>query len=167
MKEYVSKPKEFIYLATLILGFGVAYLLLKFDFSANNKDFMSLIWGFALFLALFLTFWSYGKKKRIIRIDEIGIEYYNPKLNFTANFSDIILVKSYQEMEKSTENLIVMTEDNTLSISTAFYEKAKLVDVFNSMIAIAPKYPNIKIEDDRLWEYGAEEKVINEGREIS
>jgi len=33
------------------------------------------------------------------------------------------------------------------------------------LVAIAQKYPNIKIEDDRLWEYGAEEKIINEDSE--
>lgn len=148
---YTSKPKEFKWLAGLLLISMLVWVVTIIDFQDLSANWEKASGLFVLAVALFYFFWSYGNKKRSIIITDNKVEYTNPKLHFSAKFEDIILVKSFQDVNKSTENLIVMTEDDTLSISSAFFDIEKLIDCYNKLITIAKNYDNITVEDDRAW----------------
>lgn len=150
MKIFESKPKEFYYLAILIIGFGLVYMLTVIDFSAPNSSVL-VLWGSILIIAIGVFFISYGKKRRKIIVYDNKIEYYNPKLNFQADYKDIVLIKSFQEIKKTRENLIVMTEDKTLSVSSTFFDEQLLIECFRELLNKSKDYENITIEDDRLW----------------
>lgn len=148
---FMSKPKEFKWMAfvVLIASFGwIASMMMKTDIRENPLQPLAL-GVFAL--AIFYFFWNYGNKKRSIEIYDDKIEYKNPKLAFSANFKDVLVIKTFQDVNRSTENLVILTEDDTLSVSTAFFDSDKLHECFFLLLEKARNFENIKIEDDRLW----------------
>jgi hypothetical protein len=150
MKVYESKPKEFRHLAILIMGFGIVYIFNTVDFASSNY-LPVLLWGLFLILGIGYFFYSYGKKTRKIVVSDEKLEYFNPKLHFSVDLKDIILIKSFQEMKKSTENLIIMTEEETLSISSNFFDRILLVQCFRDLQEHFKDDKKIAIEDDRDW----------------
>jgi len=85
----------------------------------------------------------------MLRLYDDGIEYLQSKPKFSSNWNDIVLLKSFQELGKSSKNLILMTETDTLSISSAFFKEEYLVEAFNIIKDL--KRENICIEDDINW----------------
>lgn len=149
-KEYSVKLKAFSLLANLIFIFSIAYMLNVMI--TGNKDSISSALSLGilgLIAGLFLFYFS--RKKRTLHIYNDKIEYSKPKVEFSALWEDVVLIKTFKEVNKQSENLILMTKDESiLSISTAFFEREKLIAAFKDMkFLLADK--NIRFEDDRDW----------------
>lgn len=149
--EYSTILKTFKYLAFLIFAFSIAYLLsgvLDGSKEALSKSVSAGLLGIGA--GAFLLY--FGNKKRTITIYHDRIEYLKPKIDFEAKWDDVILVKSFQEISRKTENLVVMTNDERiLSISTAFFDRDKLISAFRDIKNLLSNRDNITFEDDRQW----------------
>ncbi len=155
-KIYSSKPKEFKLLALFMLISAVAWAATMMDFSNLGDNYMQPAGLTVIGLALFFLFWGYGNKNRRIVLSNDKIEYMNPKTTFSAKYSAITVVKSFRDMNKNTDNLVILTEEDTLSVSAAFFDRKLLIKCFQELNEIAKKNENIIVEDDRLW---LEEKI--------
>ncbi|MFA5511786.1 MAG: hypothetical protein WC313_04985 [Candidatus Kapaibacterium sp.] len=151
ISEYSTTLKSFTYLSYLIIILSILYIVtgvMDGDKEALAQSFSGGLLG--LFAGGFLNF--FGRKKRTLKISKEKVEYHNPKVVFSADIGDIVLVKSFKEMNRKTENLVVMTSDeNILTISTAFFSRNKLISAFNDLKKLSTEYPDITFEDDRAW----------------
>ena len=150
-KVFSAKLKAFNYLSYLILAFSVVYIINSFR-SYEPEQITGIVSGgiFALIIAAF--FWVIGKRERKIIVSDNGIEYISKKKEFETTWDKLILIKSYREEKKETENMILLNEDDSiLSISTAFFDRHVLLDAFEYIVKKAEEYENISVEDDRLW----------------
>ncbi|MBX3042760.1 MAG: hypothetical protein KIT33_12665 [Candidatus Kapabacteria bacterium] len=149
--EYSTKLKSFSYLSFLIIVLSGAYLvsgLIAGDKQSLSESVSGGLLG--LFAGGFL--YHFSRKKRTLKLYPDKIEYLKPQPEFTANWDDIILVKSFQEMNRRTENLVIMTKDEqVLSISTAFFDREKLINAFRDIQIILSERSGITFEDDRKW----------------
>ncbi len=149
-KSYESKSKDFNWLGWSIIAFSILLVVMKTDFFTKGSILMAI--GGLVFAGLVGAYFiSYGNRIRKIVLNNKAIEYYNPKLNFSVPYEDIILVKSFQDIKKSTSELVILTEDKSYSVASTFYDKTKLIQCFRDLCEIVKDYPEIKIEDDRLW----------------
>ena len=148
MKEFSSKPVYFTYLGILVLVFAITFAFNIIDFKIEQKSILYVLIsivasGFFFFL---------GNKKRKIIIDNNQFAYYSSNNPFIADLKDIIVIKSFQELGKSAENLIIIKEDESiLTISSAFFNIEELQKAFIHLNELAKNYPNISIEDDLNW----------------
>jgi hypothetical protein len=151
ISEYSTKLKSFKLLSILILSISIIYLLSGIlDGSKQVLTETVSISLLGIFGGSFLFY--FGQKKRTIQIYDNKIEYLKPEINFSANWEDVILVKSFKELNRKTENLIIMTKDEELlSISTAFFDRDKLVAAFKDIKNNFSDKSNITFEDDRNW----------------
>lgn len=151
ISEYSTKLKSFTYLAFLILVLSGSFLvsgIIDGDTQSLSESVSGGLLG--LFAGFFLLY--FGNKKRTLVIYSDKIEYLKPEIDFESSWNDVVLVKSFQEMNKKSENLIIMTKDEQiLSISTAFFDRDKLVSAFRDMKHLLKDRPEITFEDDRLW----------------
>lgn len=150
-KEFTAKLKAFRYLSYLILVFSLVYIVNSFR-SYEPEQLSGIISGgvFAIVIAAF--FWVIGKRERKIVVSEKGIEYISQKKQFDSSWDKIVLVQSYREENKETENLVVLNEDDTfLSVSTAFFDREIILDAFEYIVKKAKEHEHITIEDDRAW----------------
>lgn len=152
-KKFSAKLKSFKFIALFILAFGVTITFNSLvdgldKLSENSMVFTSGI----LTILVGLFFLNYSRKKRTIIVDANGIEYHTSKPDYTVNWSDLVLVKSFREEGKNTENLILMDKnEEVLSVSSAFFERDKLISAFRYIVKNIPESGNTKIEDDRNW----------------
>lgn len=149
-KSYESKAKDFNWLGWAIIGFTVIVVVMKTDFFTKGSILVAL-GGLVIGGLVGAFFIFYGNKIRKIVLTAKGIEYYNPKLYFSVRYEDMILIKSFQDIKKSTSELVILTEDKSYSVASTFYDKTKLIQCFRDLCEIAKDYPQITIEDDRLW----------------
>ncbi|HRP02658.1 MAG TPA: hypothetical protein PLE30_08430 [Candidatus Kapabacteria bacterium] len=148
LKSYTVKMKAF-----QALGAGIIFMALIYSFGAYapNKEALSNI---ILLSFISLAFGVYlliiGNKRRTLTIFERGVEYKESTVNFSAQWEDIILLKSFQELGKKTTNLIIIKEnEELLTISSAFFDSEHLINAFNYINNL--KLPNITVEDDLKW----------------
>lgn len=152
-KKFSAKLKSFKFIALFILAFGVTITFNSLvdgldKLSENSMVFTSGI----LTILVGLFFLNYSRKKRTIIVDANGIEYHTSKPDYTVNWSDLVLVKSFREEGKNTENLILMDKnEEVLSVSSAFFERDKLISAFRYIVKNIQESGNTKIEDDRNW----------------
>jgi hypothetical protein len=149
-KSYESKAKDFNWLGWAIIGFTLLLVVMKTDFFTKGSVLMA-IGGLVLGCLVGIFFIFYGNRVRKIVLTAKGVEYYNPKLDFSVRYEDMILIKSFQDIKKTTSELVILTETQSYSVASTFYEKAKLVQCFRDLCEIAKDFPQITIEDDRLW----------------
>lgn len=149
-KSYISKAKEFVYIAWAIIGFSMLLILTKVDFS-DKGSILFAVGATILTVAVGALFISYGNRTRKIVLTAKGVEYYNPKLDFSVPYDKIILLKSFQDIKKTTSELVILTEDQSYTVASTFFKKEILVECFRDLCAKAKDYPEIVIEDDRLW----------------
>jgi hypothetical protein len=151
VNEYKVKLVAFQLLAYIIIVFAIAYMVNSYG-TDNNFYIKESIAGGLISLFAGILFLYLGSKTRTIKIYQNGLEYLNHRVMFRVKWDEIAVVKSFQDNSKQTENLIIITEDDRLlDISTAFFNKEKLIDAFNQIIGIVKTKENITIEDDRLW----------------
>ena len=151
ISEYSTKLKSFSYLAYLIIVLSIAYII-NGAIDGDKESLSIAVSGglLGLFAGGFLLYFS--QKKRTLVIYNDKIEYLKPKVEFTSSWDDIILVKSFQEMNRKTENLVIMTKDEEiLSISTAFFDRDKLVSAYRDIHKLLNSRDDITFEDDRQW----------------
>ncbi|MEI6090097.1 MAG: hypothetical protein WCR42_06575 [bacterium] len=149
-KSYESKAKDFNWLGWAIIGFTALLVIMKTDFFTKGSILMAL-GGLVLGGLVGVFFILYGNRVRKIVLTDTGIKYFNPKLDFSVRYQDMILIKSFQDIKKTTSELVILTEDKSYSVASTFYDKTKLIQCFRDLCEIAKDYPQIKIEDDRLW----------------
>jgi ABC-type transport system involved in multi-copper enzyme maturation permease subunit len=151
ISEYSTKLKSFRYLSYLLLLISVTYLLSGIiDGDKQSLSESVSIGLLGIFAGGFLFY--FAQKKRTIQIYDDKIEYLKPKIDFSANWDDVVLVKSFKEINKETENLIIMKkDDDILSISTAFFDRNKLVSAYNDIRNLQKNNEKVTFEDDRLW----------------
>jgi len=149
-KSYESKAKDFNWLGWAIIGFTALLVIMKTDFFTKGSILMA-IGGLAIGSLVGIFFIYYGNRVRKIILTDNGIKYFNPKLAFSVHYKDMILIKSFQDIKKTTSELVILTEEQSFTVSSTSYEKAKLIQCFRDLCEIAKTYPQIKIEDDRLW----------------
>lgn len=151
LKRYGVRLKAFQYLSYIILVFSGVFLL-DATTSANvaaNADrisigIMGLIGGGFIFY--------FGRKQRKFLIFADRIEYWTSKCEFEATWNELELVKSFQELDKKPEYLVLMTSDNrVLKISTSFFDRELLIAVFLDLLAISKNNEFMTIEDDLAW----------------
>lgn len=149
-KVFSVKLKIFSYLAFAIIAFGVVYsvnALINYE-----GDYRSAVSGGLFTIVIGLFFYFYGQRTRKIIVDKNGIEYHNAKARFDISWENLILIKSFQEQGKSSENLILIdNNEHVLSISTAFFDDYVLKDAFRYIVEKSKNFENITIEDDRKW----------------
>lgn len=146
IKQYCVKLTSFKMIGWLIIIMGTLYFVNNFS---PNGDISNAISYFILIIIIGLFFLYFGSKKRCLQIFEDRIIYKEATEKFNEKIEDIILLKSFQELNKNTTNLIIMTENNTLNISSAFFKEEYLKDAF--IIIKNMNLENIKIEDDLDW----------------
>lgn len=151
IREYSTKLKTFQYMAFIVLVFSFAYVLSEFNPSDPESLSSSISMGIlGLILSGFLFY--FGSKTRIIKLYDDKIEYIKGKTEFSSDWNDIVLAKSFKEQNRNTENMILMTEnEQILDISTAFFDKKKLIECYNEIVEINKNRENFTIEDDRNW----------------
>ena len=151
ISEYSTKLKSFRYLSYLLLLISVTYLLSGIiDGDKQSLSESVSIGLLGIFAGGFLFY--FAQKKRTIQIYDDKIEYLKPKIDFSANWDEVVLVKSFKEINKETENLIIMKkDDDILSISTAFFDRNKLISAYNDIRNLQKNNEKITFEDDRLW----------------
>jgi hypothetical protein len=151
ISEYSTKLKSFGYLAYLIIVLSIAYIL-NGAIDGEKESLSIAVSGglLGLFAGGFLLYFS--QKKRTLVIYNDKIEYLKPNVEFASSWDNIILVKSFQEMNRKTENLVIMTRDEEiLSISTAFFDKDKLISAYRDIHKLLNGREGITFEDDRQW----------------
>ncbi len=146
VKEFCVKLTSFKLIGWLILLMGTLYLITNYS---PSTDLYSSITFFIIISVIGLFFLYFGNKKRCLLILKDKIIYKEAQEKFNETFDKIILIKSFQELNKSTTNLIIMTEDNTLSISSAFFKEDLLIDAFKTLKSM--NLLDIKFEDDLNW----------------
>ena len=149
-KSYESQAKDFNWLGWAIIGFTLLLVVMKTDFFTKGSV-LTAIGGLLLGALVGIFFILYGNRVRKIVLNTDGIEYYNPKLDFKVRYEEIILIKSFQDLKKTSSELVILTEDKSYSVASTFFDKTKLICCFQDLCEIAKNYPQIKIEDDRLW----------------
>lgn len=149
-KTFESKAKDFNWLGWAIIGFSLMLVLINININSIKSIIASSIYT-VLGIVLGFLFIKYGNIKRKIIISDEKVEYYNKKLSFTVKIEDIILIKSFQDVNKTTSELVILTENETYTVSSAFFEKSVLKQCFRELCNVASSFENIKIEDDRLW----------------
>lgn len=149
--EYTTKLKSFQLLSFVIFIFTITYVINGIIPGEEQSLSQPISYGIlGLFAAGFLFY--FGQKKRSILIYNDRIEYRKTKSEFIANWSDIVLVKSFSEMGKKTESLILMTsDDELLTISSAFFDREKLISAFNKIVELNTGREDLTVEDDRNW----------------
>ncbi len=148
--QFVSKPVYFSYIGFLVLAFSLTFFFNEFE---NIQDFNnnSLLYVLLSLIASSLFFFL-GSKKRIISFDDTGISYTSSNMPFIAKWDEIMLIKSFQELGKSPENLIIIKNNEELqTISSSFFNIDTLMTAFREICKESSKYPNITIEDDLKW----------------
>lgn len=150
VKEFKVKLQSFTMIGWIIIVMGIAYFLgSSGDFS---KDYLQeTLPGLIISLLFGVFFLFFGNKSRKILIFEDRIEYIETKPKFTILWNDLILLKSFQEMGKASSNLILMTENESQSISSAFFKKDYLAESFNIIKELNKENVNLTIEDDLEW----------------
>ncbi len=149
MKEFSSKPVYFTYLGIMVLTFSITFALNIIDlkFVEQNSIFYVLL---SLIASGF--FFYLGNKKRRLVVDENQIAYYSSNMPFVSPWKEIAVIKSFQEMGKSAENLVIIKEDDSiLTISSAFFNIEELQNAFIFIANIAKSHQSISIEDDLNW----------------
>lgn len=151
IKVFSVRLKTFKYLAYLIVIAGFAYVIDAV--SRNTPESLSGAFTYGLIVLIVGGFFFYfGRKERSFKFYEDRVEYWTSNNSFIAKWEDIALIKSFQEMGKTSEDLIIMKEnEETLSVSTAFFDKFVLNDVFKELVEVSKVNEHITIEDDRLW----------------
>lgn len=148
ISEYSVKLTSFQLLGGGIIFMSIIYFLN--DYGTNYEVLSRIISLLIIGLAVGGFFIFFGNKKRSLIIYENGVEYKEGKVKFEANWNDIILLKSFQEMGKSASNLIIMKEDEDhLSLSSAFFKIEYLIAAFKDIQSL--NLDNITIEDDLNW----------------
>lgn len=151
VKEYKVKNTSFQLLAYILIVFAIAYMANSYG-TGNNNYFIESITGGLITLFAGILFLYLGYKTKMIKIYQNGLEYLNHRVMFRIKWDEVAVVKSFQDRNKQTENLIIIADDDRLlDISTAFFNKDKLIEAFNQIIEIVKTKENITIEDDRLW----------------
>ncbi len=147
IKEFSVKLISFKLIGGILILMSVLYFI---NGLGTNPETMSESFsGSFLGLIVGIFFLYFSTKQRMLRLYDDGIEYLQSKPKFSSNWNDIVLLKSFQELGKSSKNLILMTETDTLSISSAFFKEEYLVEAFNIIKDL--KRENICIEDDINW----------------
>jgi hypothetical protein len=149
-KTYESKAKDFNWLGWAIIGFTAILVATKTDFFTKGSILLSIA-GLLLGCLGGTLFILYGNRTRKIVLTEKAVKYFNPKLAFSVPYADMILIKSFRDLKKTTSELVILTEDESYTVASTFYDKTKLILCFRDLCEIAKNYPQIKIEDDRLW----------------
>lgn len=151
INEYSTKLKSFSYLSFLIIVVSVSYMIsgiIEGDKESLSRAISGGLLG--LFAGGFIFYFS--QKKRTLSIYKDKIEYLKPKVEFSELWENIILVKSFKEINRKTENLVIMTSDERiLSISTAFFEREKLIKAFREIHNLLMDKKEVTFEDDRDW----------------
>lgn len=152
LKEYSTTLKSFKLMGFIILIFSLAYIINEYN--PDSKESLSLIISLGILAIIFSSFLFYfGQKKRTIKLFNDRIEYSKSKVEFDILWKEIILIKSFKEMNKSSENLVIMTKNEEIyTFSTAFFEREKLISCFNEIININLNREDFTIEDDRQWQ---------------
>jgi hypothetical protein len=149
--EYKVKNSAFQMLAYILIVFGLAYMANSYG-RGDNNNFIESIAGGLIALSAGLLFLYLGSKTKAIKIYRNGLEYLNQRVLFRVKWDEVAVVKSFQDRNKETENMIIITEDERLlDISSAFFNKEKLIEAFNQIIEIVKTKETVTIEDDRLW----------------
>jgi len=148
INTYTVKLSAFQAIGGGIILMSIIYFFNDFQISPEILKQLSSVLIIGLAVGGFFLY--FGNKKRTLIIYEDGIEYKESKVKFSANWSDVMLLKSFQEMGKSSSNLIIMKEDEeTLTISSAFFKIEYLISAFNAVKSLNKE--NITIEDDLNW----------------
>ncbi len=151
IKTFSQKLNAFKYLSYLIFFVVLVYAINGIDF--NDKNSLSEIFSISL-LGLFASgfLFYFGNKERLLSIYQEKVEYKKSIIDFEANMKDIVLIKTFREINSKTDSLIIMTNDeNILSISTAFFDMDKLLEAMKLLVEINQKRDDFRVEDDRNW----------------
>lgn len=156
IKRYAVKLKAFQFLSYLIIIFSVAFIITASSIGNRNESAQEIAYGvMGLIGGAFIYY--FGRKERKFLIFSDRIEYWTSKVEFIGEWDNISLVKSYQEMGKKAEYLVIMREDErVLKISTAFFDRELLIQLFNDLIDISKDYKYMTIEDDLNWSNNSE-----------
>lgn len=148
ISEYSVKLTSFQLLGGGIIFMSIIYFLN--DFGTTNEVLSRIVSLLIIDIIVGGFFLYFGNKKRALIIYENGVVYKEGKVKFEANWDDIILLKSFQEMGKSASNLIIMKEnEDHLSISSAFFKIEYLIAAFKDVQSL--NIENITVEDDLNW----------------
>ncbi len=155
--EFVTKPVYFSYVGFLVLTFSLTFMFNEINNLTDLKN-NSFLYVLLSLLVSFLFFFL-GNRKRIISINEEGFTYTSSNMPFIAKWEEIMLIKSFQELGKTSENLVIIKNNDELqTISSSFYNIDILQKAFRELCKESAKYPNITIEDDLNWN----ENIIKE-----
>ena len=146
----------FKYLGFLIIGVGVALILNTVNsFNPSEEVLSKNISGGVFGIIIGIIFLFLSKKKRSIIFLENKIEYITSKPIFTANYSDINLIKTFIDPANKSENLMIFVdENNIISFTTSFFPKEKLIDIYQELLLRCEKYiakNEITIDNDLNW----------------
>ncbi len=152
-KKFSAKLKSFKFIALFILAFGVTITFNSLIDGLDKLPENSIVFTSGILTILVgLFFLRYSRKERTIIVDGNGVEYHTSKPEYNVSWSDLVLVKSFKEEGKNTENLILMDKnEEVLSVSSAFFERDKLISAFRYIIENIPESCDTNIEDDRKW----------------
>lgn len=149
-KTFSSRLNSFKFIAYLIIGMGGAYTINAL-FNYPDLDKASLIAG-VITIVLGIFFYLQSRKTRKIIVDDFGIEYHTSKLMFRVGWDDLMLLKSFQEQGKKSENMVLIDNDeNVLTVSDAFFDEYELRNAFKCIADKIKDHDKISIEDDRNW----------------
>lgn len=147
IKDYSVKLTSLSVIGYAIIFMSLIYFL---NFMKVKSGFNEVLLALILGIVIGGFFLFFGNKKRTLTIYEKGVEFSESTVKFSSSFEDLALIKSFEEMGKTSSNLILMKEnEEILSISSSFFKKEYLIEAFNLISKV--KSDTTSIEDDLNW----------------
>ncbi|MCL2313171.1 MAG: hypothetical protein FWC41_11950 [Firmicutes bacterium] len=155
-KTFSISLNTFKYLGFLIVGVGITLIFNTVNsFNPSEEILAKNISGGVFGIIIGIIFLFISKKKRSIIFLENKIEYSTSKPIFTANYSDINLIKTFIDPANKSENLMIFVDaNNTISFTTSFFPKEKLVEVYQELLLRCEEFitkNEITVDNDLNW----------------
>jgi hypothetical protein len=134
----ISVPlTSFRWLGILIIGISVALVLNTFiSINSTESTIASNFTGGLIGGIIGICFLILSNRKRKINFNLEIIEYVTKVVVFSAKYSEINLIKTFIDPTNKSENILIFVDENrTVSFTTSFFPREKLIEVYNELLA--------------------------------
>jgi len=155
-KTITVSLNTFKYLGFLIIGISVALIFNTVSSINPSENTVAGNWtGGTVGVIIGIIFLLLGNKKRKIIFGETQIEYIASKPVFIANYSEINLIKTFIDPANKSENLMIFVdENNTISFTSSFFPKEKLVEMYKELLLRCDEFISkneITVDNELNW----------------
>jgi len=155
-KTFSVSLNTFKYLGFLIIGVSAALILNTVTSINPTEDVLAKnISGGVLGVIVGIFFMFFSRKKREINFLENKIEYTASKLIFSADYSEINLIKTFIDPSNKSENLLIFVDENiTISFTASFFPREKLIEIYQELLLRCSEFiakNEITVDNELGW----------------